>query len=140
MAAHKCRQRKKEYVQTLEARARDASTTNRQLRMTVAALKEEVLELKNEVLNHATCGFWGIDQYLTQRTGDLVGSSFGKPKDGSIDAPGDEQDFETSREELEASILKTEENSPTLDDTVFDEFGFYGEDEDNLDLDNENGG
>ena len=36
-------------------------------------LREEVLELKNEVLRHAGCGFWAVDEYLTRCAGDLLG-------------------------------------------------------------------
>ena len=67
LAAHKCRQRKKEFVQGLESRASEASVRNRNMKLMVANLREEVLELKNEVLNHVTCGFWGIDRYLAQQ-------------------------------------------------------------------------
>ncbi|KAJ4299593.1 hypothetical protein N0V90_004839 [Kalmusia sp. IMI 367209] len=73
VAAHKCRQRKKEYINSLEARARDFSTKNKALKENVAMLREEVLELKNEVLRHAGCGFWAVDEYLARCAGDLLG-------------------------------------------------------------------
>ena len=47
-------------------------------------LREEVLELKNEVLRHAGCGFWAVDEYLAQCAGDLLG--IGVPK-GANDTP-----------------------------------------------------
>ncbi|KAF9732803.1 hypothetical protein PMIN06_010132 [Paraphaeosphaeria minitans] len=78
VAAHKCRQRKKEYVNGLEARARDFSSKNKALKENVAMLREEVLSLKNEVLRHAGCGFWAVDEYLARCAGDLLG----------VDAPG----------------------------------------------------
>ncbi|KAF1967987.1 hypothetical protein BU23DRAFT_558974 [Bimuria novae-zelandiae CBS 107.79] len=73
VAAHKCRQRKKEYINNLESRARDFSTKNKALKDNVAMLREEVLELKNEVLRHAGCGFWAVDEYLARCAGDLLG-------------------------------------------------------------------
>jgi hypothetical protein len=73
VAAHKCRQRKKEYINGLEGRAREFSTKNKMLKDNVAMLREEVLELKNEVLRHAGCGFWAVDEYLAQCAGDLLG-------------------------------------------------------------------
>lgn len=73
VAAHKCRQRKKEYIHGLEERARESSSTNKALKETVAMLREEVLGLKNEVLRHAGCGYWAVDQYLTRCAGDLLG-------------------------------------------------------------------
>ncbi|KAH4176859.1 hypothetical protein HBH43_044740 [Parastagonospora nodorum] len=73
VAAHKCRQRKKEYINGLEDRAREFSSKNKALKENVAMLREEVLELKNEVLRHAGCGFWAVDQYLARCAGDLLG-------------------------------------------------------------------
>lgn len=73
VAAHKCRQRKKEYINGLEGRAREFSTKNKALKENVAMLREEVLSLKNEVLRHAGCGFWAVDEYLARCAGDLLG-------------------------------------------------------------------
>ncbi|KAH4044206.1 hypothetical protein HBH49_221470 [Parastagonospora nodorum] len=73
VAAHKCRQRKKEYINGLEDRAREFSSKNKALKENVAMLREEVLELKNEVLRHAGCGFWAVDEYLARCAGDLLG-------------------------------------------------------------------
>jgi hypothetical protein len=73
VAAHKCRQRKKEYINSLEGRAREHSAKNKLLKENVAILREEVLSLKNEVLRHAGCGFWAVDEYLARCAGDLLG-------------------------------------------------------------------
>ncbi|KAB2104170.1 hypothetical protein AG0111_0g7622 [Alternaria gaisen] len=73
VAAHKCRQRKKEYINSLEGRAREFSARNKMLKENVALLREEVLDLKNEVLAHAGCGFWAIDEYLARCAGGLLG-------------------------------------------------------------------
>jgi hypothetical protein len=73
VAAHKCRQRKKEYINSLEGRAREFSAKNKALKENVAVLREEVLELKNEVLRHAGCNFWAVDEYLARCAGDLLG-------------------------------------------------------------------
>lgn len=73
VAAHKCRQRKKEYINGLEDRARQFSAKNKALKENVAMLREEVLGLKNEVLRHAGCGFWAVDEYLARCAGDLLG-------------------------------------------------------------------
>lgn len=82
LAAHKCRQRKKEYIGDLETRAREYSTKNKLLKDQVAILRDEVLTLKNEVLRHANCASWRIDEYLNRCAGDLLGvdnSAFGRP-------------------------------------------------------------
>jgi hypothetical protein len=73
VAAHKCRQRKKEYINSLEGRAREFSAKNKMLKENVALLREEVLDLKNEVLSHAGCGFWAVDEYLARCAGGLLG-------------------------------------------------------------------
>ncbi|KAG9186068.1 hypothetical protein G6011_02624 [Alternaria panax] len=73
VAAHKCRQRKKEYIHSLEGRAREFSAKNKMLKENVAFLREEVLDLKNEVLRHAGCGFWAVDEYLARCAGGLLG-------------------------------------------------------------------
>lgn len=73
VAAHKCRLRRKEYIDGLEARGREASAKNKSLKASVAMLREDVLELKNEVLRHAGCNFWAVDEYLARCAGDLLG-------------------------------------------------------------------
>ncbi|RMZ69504.1 bzip transcription factor [Pyrenophora seminiperda CCB06] len=73
VAAHKCRQRKKEYINSLEGRAREYSAKNKMLKENVALLREEVLNLKNEMLRHAGCGFWAVDEYLARCAGGLLG-------------------------------------------------------------------
>lgn len=58
VATHKCRQRKKEYTNELERRAREYTVKNKALRGNAVMLREELLELKSEMLRHAGCGFW----------------------------------------------------------------------------------
>lgn len=73
LAAHKCRQRRKEYINSLETRARDFSAQNQTLKDTVSQLREQVLGLKDVLLQHAGCGCWAIDEYLKRSAGDLLG-------------------------------------------------------------------
>lgn len=75
VAAHKCRERRKQYISNLETRARDESSKNKVLREQCVALREQVLDLKNILLQHAGCGCWAIDQYLERSAGDLLGVS-----------------------------------------------------------------
>jgi len=86
VAAHKCRMRKKDYINGLEDRARIFTTKNKALKENVAMLREEVLGLKNEVLRHAGCGFWAVDEYLARCAGDLLGMKppAGTPGSGSM--------------------------------------------------------
>jgi hypothetical protein len=73
VAAHKCRQRKTEYINGLDGRAREFSSKHKALKANVAMLREEVLSLKNEILHHAGCGFWAVDEYVARCAGDLLG-------------------------------------------------------------------
>jgi hypothetical protein len=129
VAAHKCRQRKKEYINGLEGRAREFSSKNKALKENVAMLREEVLSLKNEVLRHAGCGFWAVDEYLARCAGDLLGMEPPMP----MNTPGQSNSNQKSptvntqpligqRHNSTDSVMSqmTEMSSPDGDD---DEFG-----------------
>ncbi|KAJ1719286.1 hypothetical protein LPJ53_005928 [Coemansia erecta] len=64
VAASKCRQKKKMWIQELERRAEDVTMQNRSLHIAVAQLKEEVMILKNQLLAHRNCGCTSVQQYL----------------------------------------------------------------------------
>ncbi|KAJ1679770.1 hypothetical protein EV182_001364, partial [Spiromyces aspiralis] len=64
IAAFKCRQKKKAWIKELEQRAEEATIQNRNLHITVAQLKEEVLVLKNQLLVHQNCNCNMVHQYL----------------------------------------------------------------------------
>ncbi|KAL9095774.1 MAG: hypothetical protein Q9163_006495, partial [Psora crenata] len=55
VAASKCRQKKKEWTQNLESRARDLQKNNASLRVMAESLREEVLFLKGECKKHIAC-------------------------------------------------------------------------------------
>ncbi|KAJ1897914.1 hypothetical protein LPJ66_003069 [Kickxella alabastrina] len=64
IAASKCRQKKKVWVQQLERRAEEVTNQNRSLHIAVAQLKEEVMILKNQLISHHNCGCSTIHQFL----------------------------------------------------------------------------
>ncbi|MCJ1371986.1 hypothetical protein MMC20_003207 [Loxospora ochrophaea] len=64
VAASKCRQKKKEWMSELEARARDLQNSKNHLAMMVSSLRDEVLFLKGELLKHNGCGCHQIRDYL----------------------------------------------------------------------------
>lgn len=72
VAASKCRQKKKAWMQELESDAREAQTNSKHLKMAVTLLREEILRLKNELLKHNTCDCTPIRQYLSQEAAKLV--------------------------------------------------------------------
>ncbi|KAI4115896.1 MAG: hypothetical protein LQ345_003580, partial [Seirophora villosa] len=55
VAASKCRQKKKEWTQNLEARARELQKENRSVRAMLDSLRDEMLFLKGEMLKHSNC-------------------------------------------------------------------------------------
>ncbi|KAL1596300.1 hypothetical protein SLS60_008945 [Paraconiothyrium brasiliense] len=124
VAAHKCRQRKKEYINGLEARARDFSSKNKALKENVAMLREEILELKNEVLRHAGCDFWAVDEYLARCAGDLLGvdapTSLGnaqstRPKPSPMTSTSS-LDLDSIRRSSSTSSILSAASSPDEDD------------------------
>jgi hypothetical protein len=63
-AASKCRQKKKEWTQGLEQRARDLSAQKQMLTTYLAMLKNELLMLKCKCLEHSDCDCEAIRDYL----------------------------------------------------------------------------
>ncbi|KAH0602769.1 uncharacterized protein H6S33_008419 [Morchella sextelata] len=64
VAASKCRQKKKLWMQKLEENARNAQLSAKNLREQVTALKDEMLNLKGMLLKHTGCGCPQIQTYL----------------------------------------------------------------------------
>ncbi len=64
IAASKCRQKKKEWTQNLEDRARELQKNNNQLRMVVDSCRQEVLFLKGELLKHSQCECESIQAFI----------------------------------------------------------------------------
>lgn len=72
VAASKCRQKKKEWMQNLEETARTAQHNSKFLQATVGQLKGEVLMLKQELLKHHDCECAKIRTYLMQEAEKVV--------------------------------------------------------------------
>ncbi|MCJ1283963.1 hypothetical protein MMC26_003294 [Xylographa opegraphella] len=72
VAASKCRQKKKEWTNNLEAKARELQNSKNQLAMMVTSLKEEVMWLKGEMLKHTGCGCVQIRDYLTKQADSIA--------------------------------------------------------------------
>lgn len=64
LAASKCRTKKKEWTNNLEAAARQASQQSRELQAIVQRLRDEVLEYKTQLMNHSNCDCAQIKQYM----------------------------------------------------------------------------
>lgn len=66
LAASRCRQKKKESTQHLKTRFRDEAQKKRQLEGEIAALRGEILDLKDEVLKYALCEDGHVGRNLAQ--------------------------------------------------------------------------
>jgi len=68
IAASKCRQKKKAWVQDLEKKSNEVSITNRNLKLIVNQLRDQVAVLRSQLLLHKNCGSKVIQQYLLQQS------------------------------------------------------------------------
>ncbi|MCJ1415662.1 hypothetical protein MMC32_001994 [Xylographa parallela] len=75
VAASKCRQKKKEWTNNLEAKARELQNSKNQMALMVNSLKEEVMWLKGEMLKHTGCGCVRIREYLTKQADSITATA-----------------------------------------------------------------
>jgi hypothetical protein len=73
VAAEKSRQRKKEHTAELMKNVSVLSSKNKALKADETTFREQVLDLKNEILRHAGCGSWAIERYIAQSAGGQFG-------------------------------------------------------------------
>lgn len=64
LAAAKCRTKKKEWTNNLEAAARQASLQTRELHAIVQNLRDEVMQYKTQLMSHQGCECHAIRNYL----------------------------------------------------------------------------
>ncbi|KAL8736011.1 MAG: hypothetical protein Q9166_000573 [cf. Caloplaca sp. 2 TL-2023] len=74
VAASKCRQKKKEWTQNLEKRARDLQKENQSMRMMMESMRDEMLFIKGEMLKHTTCGCEQIQGWVKSNANSLCTS------------------------------------------------------------------
>ncbi|KAG1447343.1 hypothetical protein G6F56_009294 [Rhizopus delemar] len=72
VAAYKCRQKKKNWMQELEQRAEMSSARNEELRQTVSQLKEESMYLRNLLLSHGNCDCESVQSYLRKTSAQIT--------------------------------------------------------------------
>ncbi|KAL8964986.1 MAG: hypothetical protein Q9183_004098 [Haloplaca sp. 2 TL-2023] len=89
IAASKCRQKKKEWTQNLEARARELHKENSSLRLLVDSLRDEMLFIKGEMVKHSSCGCEPIQDWLKSSANSIADSPVIKAEHSPISsAPG----------------------------------------------------
>ncbi|GAW25962.1 hypothetical protein SAMD00023353_1700420 [Rosellinia necatrix] len=74
LAAARCRRKAKHGEDELQRRERDLLRENRILNVHASLLREEVLQLKHEILRHSQCDTGHIHRYI-QRTAEQLGGS-----------------------------------------------------------------
>jgi hypothetical protein len=72
LAAQRFRARHDAYLSDLNAQAAELTTKNRLLKTRVACLREEMLELRYDVLKHAECGCGVVERYVERNLGRMV--------------------------------------------------------------------
>ncbi|KPM40768.1 hypothetical protein AK830_g5776 [Neonectria ditissima] len=75
VAASKCRQKKKEWTNQLEATKTGLETRNLMLRMEIDGLTGEVDRMKHQLMDHATCNDSNIDQWMEHEARRVVEKS-----------------------------------------------------------------
>ncbi|KAL8998297.1 MAG: hypothetical protein Q9169_002611 [Polycauliona sp. 2 TL-2023] len=89
VAASKCRQKKKEWTQNLETRARNLQKENHSLRITLDSMRDEMIFIKGEMLKHTTCGCEQIRSWVDSNQGSPSTSPVVKMEHSPINsAPG----------------------------------------------------
>lgn len=71
VAAHKCRQKAKQSTSVLQERERQLSSQNRVLREHLGGLRDEILDLRTEILKHSRCDSDIIQNYIARSARDL---------------------------------------------------------------------
>ncbi|OTB05992.1 hypothetical protein M426DRAFT_122162 [Hypoxylon sp. CI-4A] len=72
VAAHKCRQKAKQSMSNLQIRERELSRENRALHQAAGSLRDEILDLKNEILRHSDCNSDVIQKYISRAARDIT--------------------------------------------------------------------
>lgn len=103
IAAEKCRRRRKENTNKLVADLSILSSKNEKLKAQESALREELLDLKNKILSHASCNSSLIDEYVAKTAGsqlvEAVAPKYTLPRkdSGQETDDGDEQPYTIPR-------------------------------------------
>lgn len=132
VAANKCRQKKRQYTQSLESQFKDLAERRTVLGNEMAGLRCELLSLKNEILKHAHCDDGHVGHQLAHMMRQIQQCDCLSGLETTIDA-ADGSPSTTSTEALNTGLLEesyldpiavltSEETSSLSTDDHFDEF------------------
>lgn len=92
VAARNYRRRDAEATMRLKTQAEASTSENKALKARIRMLREEVLSLKYALLQHTSCGFHAIDEYIQNSVKDMAGAGPSvQNKDARIDEKGSDQ-------------------------------------------------
>lgn len=83
VAAYKCRQKKKNWMQELEQKAEIQNNQNEELRNLVASLKEESMYLRNLLLTHGNCDCDSVQAYLRKQSAEITNNTISSRRDST---------------------------------------------------------
>ena len=131
VAASKCRQKKKQWIDKTEAQARELHSQNNSLHLLVGSLKNEVLFLKGQMVRHMGCKGSNIKTFIEGKTESFADAIRAYPqfqKDSSLTGtnapPEKEKNERKSSIDPESDAVETSPSSPAsqFDNTArFDE-------------------
>ena len=112
VAASKCRQKKKEWTNNLEQRARDLQQDKTHLTLLVNSLRDEVLYLKGEVLKHDNCNCTALRNYMSRSVSQISGEAAPNPKSQVPTGPSPISDLDLDGMSFAGSPALTATSSP----------------------------
>ncbi|KAJ0349273.1 hypothetical protein COL154_013620 [Colletotrichum chrysophilum] len=78
-AAKRCREKTKQYEEDLAVQEKEITQERMYLDACVTALKNEVLTLKNQILQHSDCGCELIEGYIARAAGGISAAAAAPP-------------------------------------------------------------
>ncbi|UNI19468.1 hypothetical protein JDV02_005650 [Purpureocillium takamizusanense] len=104
IAASKCREKKKQWVHDLEARKSELEAQHAGLHAELASLTDEVTQIKNYLMDHASCGDANIDLWIENEALRFVHRSVNGPAQSQ---PQQQVDVGASRHSSIGSLAST---------------------------------
>ncbi|KAG0734332.1 hypothetical protein G6F16_003963 [Rhizopus arrhizus] len=119
VAAYKCRQKKKTWMQELEQRAEMSASRNEELREMVAQLKEESMYLRNLLLSHGNCDCESVQAYLRRTSAQITSNVYPRRESCMLPQPTPYYSSTGLTPFLDTVINKSDKIAPTNMDDYF---------------------
>lgn len=109
VAASKCRQKKKQWIDKTEAQARELHSHNNSLHLLVDSLKNEILFVKAQVVRHMDCEASDIKAFVEQRP-DYFADAIRTYEEYEKNSPHTSAEFPLKEEDIDAEYGKDSED------------------------------